>query len=183
MTMQLFSRLESGLPVEVAAQDVSAGELQKFLVEAVMDNNAISDPSRGVEFVVDGPAFEQVTWAQVAVDRNLFDQAINDLLDNAGKYSFMHTRVMVEARLTKAHLVITIGNIGLRIGADQVLEVVKKGVRGVLAKSGVAEGEGLGLWIVSEIMKAHGGRVEIVPTTPHPENRTLVNLWFPLRSK
>jgi len=184
MTMQLFSRLEAGLPVEVSTQEVSTSELQKFLVEAVMDNNAISDPSRSIEFFVDGSTFEQLNKVRVDVDRNLFDQAINDVLDNAGKYSFPQTRVIVEGRLTRAFVVISITNVGLRIGADQVQEVVKKGVRGALAKADVAEGEGLGLWIVSEIMKAHGGRVEIIPTMPHPENTTQVRLWFPLpRSK
>ena len=184
MTMHLFSRLESGLPVEAALKETSVDDLHKLLVEAVMDNNAIGNPSRAIQFIVERSTFEPIAFQKVEVDRNLFDQAINDLLDNAGKYSFNETRVVVEARTTKAFCVITIANIGLRIGPEQVQEVVKKGVRGVLAKADIAEGEGLGLWIVGEIMKAHGGRVEIVATTPDPENLTKVCLWFPLsRSK
>jgi signal transduction histidine kinase len=48
--------------------------------------------------------------------------------------------------------------------------------RSELAESVTSEGSGIGLWIVDEIMKAHGGYLEIVPTTEN--NQTEVKLIF-----
>ena len=56
--------------------------------------------------------------------------------------------------------------------------VKRRGERGQLAMLVVGEGSGIGLWIVDEIMKAHGGVLEIIPTTP--ERITRIRLLFPI---
>jgi signal transduction histidine kinase len=54
---------------------------------------------------------------------------------------------------------------------------VKRGIRGALASVKVGEGNGIGLWIADEIMKAHKGKLEIIPT--NSEEITQIRLMFP----
>jgi len=42
--------------------------------------------------------------------------------------------------------------------------MTKRGWRSELAWKSAGEGDGIGLWIVDAIMKAHGGRLQITPT-------------------
>jgi len=51
-------------------------------------------------------------------------------------------------------------------------------VVGAVARLVAGEGSGIGLWIADEIMKAHGGILDIIPTTP--ERITRIRLMFPI---
>jgi signal transduction histidine kinase len=177
--VRFFARLESGLPVELKLMSYRFEDIRKFLIEAARDNELIADSARGIRFDVDRASFEAVTReGKIVLDKNLLDQAVNDLLDNAAKYSFEGQVVKLSARTTKGHFVISITNRGLRIGPQEVSTVIKRGTRGALAQVDVGEGSGIGLWIVDEIMKAHRGRLEIVPTTS--DQLTQIQLSFPL---
>lgn len=162
-------------------QDRSASmdEIAKMLIEAVMDNQLLSDQEKGIVFGVEREAFRRLPHDfAVHIDRDLLDQAINNLLDNATKYSFSNSRVQVSVGLTNAFFVISVTSKGLRIARDEIARIVRRGERGLLASSVVGEGSGIGLWIVDEIMKAHGGKLDIQATTP--DGLTRVRLMFPI---
>jgi signal transduction histidine kinase len=55
--------------------------------------------------------------------------------------------------------------------------IKQRGERGPIARLAVGEGNGIGLWITDEIMKAHGGTLDIIPTTP--DRITRIRLMFP----
>jgi signal transduction histidine kinase/GAF domain-containing protein len=177
LNVRLFTRLEDGLPIELKLVSYKYDEILKFLIEAAADNELIIDPGRGIAFQVDRESFDALD-GRVQLDKNLLDQAVNDLLDNAGKYSFSGQTVRVEGRTTKAYFIISVSNRGLRVAHEEVSEIVKRGKRGALASVKVGEGNGIGLWIVDEIMKAHKGRLEIIPT--NAEQITQIRLLFPL---
>ena len=71
---------------------------------------------------------------------------------------------------------ISVVNEGLQIPGDETKKVMEREYRGVVARH-TAEGHGIGLWIVSKIMGAHGGRLMVIPTTH--QNVTEVRLVFP----
>jgi signal transduction histidine kinase len=177
--VRFFARLESRQPVELKLMSYRFEDIRKFLIEAARDNELIADSARGVRFDVEKSSFDALPRdGKIALDKNLLDQAVNDLLDNAAKYSFEGQVVKLSARTTKGHFVISIVNRGLRIGPQEVSTVIKRGTRGALAQVDVGEGSGIGLWIVDEIMKAHRGRLEIIPTTS--DHLTQIQLFFPL---
>ncbi|HEY4364217.1 MAG TPA: GAF domain-containing sensor histidine kinase [Bryobacteraceae bacterium] len=176
---RLFSRLASGQPIECSLESWTYEDIRLLLIEAAMDNTAISDESRGITFGVDEESFSKLQASgKVTLDKDLLDQALNDLLDNAGKYSDPNTHVKIEVQLSKAYFAISITNKGLKIPAGQVETVKERGQRGAIAQLAAGEGSGIGLWIANEIMKAHGGHLDIIPTTP--ERMTRIRMMFPI---
>lgn len=175
---RLFSRLASGQPIEWNPEHWSYEDIRVLLIEAAMDNVLISDEQRGVTFGVEEDSFSKVSSdGKVRLDKDLLDQVMNDLLDNAGKYSDPNTHVKIEVSHSKAYFMVTVTNKGLKISSDQVQIIKKRGERGGLAALVAGEGSGIGLWIADEIMKAHGGNLDIIPTTA--ERVTRIRLMFP----
>ena len=175
---RLFSRLASGQPIECAPETWSYDDIRLLLIEAAMDNILISDEPRGITFGVDDESFAKLAKdGRVRLDKDLLDQVTNDLLDNAGKYSDANTHVRMEVSVSKAYFIITVINKGLKISANQVNTIKKRGERGALASLVAGEGSGIGLWIADEIMKAHGGNLDIAPTGP--DRVTRIRLMFP----
>ena len=99
-------------------------------------------------------------------DQNLVDLAVDNLLDNAVKYSYPHTCIVIEAgtALFGDEVYFSFRNKGLTISAQDVPKLSIRGHRGEKAKISSPEGTGIGLWAVNEIMKSMGGRLQICPT-------------------
>ena len=175
---RLFSHLASGQLIEWNPENWSYEDIRVLLIEAAMDNSLISDEPKGVTFGVEEESFSKLpTEGKVRLDKDLLDQVMNDLLDNAGKYSDPNTHVKIEVSVSKAYFMVTVTNKGLKISSDQVPIIKKRGERGALAPLVAGEGSGIGLWIADEIMKAHGGNLDIMPTTP--DRVTRIRLMFP----
>ena len=175
---RLFSRLASGQPIEFCPANWSYDEIQQLLIEAAMDYELIAE-TKGVTFGVEAESSSRLQRdGKVRLDKDLLDQAINDLLDNAGKYSDNNTHVKIEASVSKAYFVVAVTNKGLKISLADISTIKQRGERGAVARLAAGEGSGIGLWIADEIMKAHGGILDIIPTTP--ERITRIRLMFPL---
>jgi signal transduction histidine kinase len=59
---------------------------------------------------------------------------------------------------------IAVTNKGLPIAPREVSLVCQRHWRGEKAEASVGEGNGLGLWIADNIMRAHGGELQVLPT-------------------
>ena len=82
-------------------------------------------------------------------------ELLGNLLDNAFKWA--HKRIEVVAELEKQHLVLRIMDDGPGIEPDRVDDLLKRGVRADQA----AEGHGIGLSIVQNIVEAYKGELTI----------------------
>ncbi len=176
-SMKLFAALARGEAIPVVTTRLDYGDLIKLLNEAVPDNQLMVDPYRRITFNIDAKSFEVLYKKAVFVDRDLFEQTINNLLDNAGKYSYPNSEVKIHGGLTRSdEFFISVANEGLPIRPLQVKEAVERGWRGDQAQWSTGEGSGIGLWIVDNIMQALKGRLEIIPTTNN--DVTQVRLLF-----
>jgi len=176
---RLFSRLASGQTIEFSPQNWSYAEIRQLLIEAAMSNFLISDEPRGVTFGFEEEGYLKLPQdGKVRLDKDLLDQAVNDLLDNAGKYSDPNTHVKIDVSLSRAYFGVGVTSKGLKIFPDQIQTIKERGERGVAARLSVGEGSGIGLWIADEIMKAHHGSLDITPTTP--DRTTRIRLMFPI---
>jgi signal transduction histidine kinase len=99
-------------------------------------------------------------------DPNLIALAADNLLDNAVKYSYNDTSVMVEAggELFGKQVYFSFRNQGLPVKAEEIPAIIQRGRRGDKATVSSPEGTGIGLWMVAEMMRAMDGRLEIQPT-------------------
>ncbi|MEM7490356.1 MAG: sensor histidine kinase [Pseudomonadota bacterium] len=94
-------------------------------------------------------------------DAVLLDSALRNVLDNAMKYSPEDTAVTLRVRADgpEARLVVT--DEGPGFGADPAAALVERFRRGANA-AGIV-GSGLGLTIADDVLRAHGGRIELAP--------------------
>ena len=95
---------------------------------------------------------------QIRADRTAMVLALDNLIDNAIRYSAPPPRVMVTARAAGSDVQFEIADRGFGIPAAELSQVRRRFVRGRDAKGG---GSGLGLAIVTRIVEDHGGRLNI----------------------
>jgi signal transduction histidine kinase/HD-GYP domain-containing protein (c-di-GMP phosphodiesterase class II) len=99
----------------------------------------------------------------VEADRDLMMQVFLNLIGNASKFSPEGSTIRVGASEEATQLVVTVSDEGPGIPAHEIPHIFKQFYRVRRDKSDTAEGSGLGLTIVSNILDMHGGRIEVVP--------------------
>jgi signal transduction histidine kinase len=87
--------------------------------------------------------------------------AIENVVQNALKYSHPGGTVHIQVRRDAAYGVVEVRDHGIGIPAEFLPELFVEFVRAPNAKRHASEGTGLGLAIVREVVEAHGGRVEV----------------------
>lgn len=100
----------------------------------------------------------------VEIDKEKIELAINNLIDNAIKYSKPDGVVEVGVALQDANLAGYIKDHGLGIPKSSQAEVFSKFFRGPNILTVVTEGSGLGLFIVKDIIGKHDGKIWFTST-------------------
>jgi PAS domain S-box-containing protein len=95
------------------------------------------------------------TWVG---DKGRIEQVINNLVNNAVKYSPNGKKVIVEATQDDANIQISVLDFGLGIPQDQLDRVFERFYR-VDNKKSFIPGLGIGLYICAEIVKKHHGKL------------------------
>jgi len=102
--------------------------------------------------------------ATVAGDRDRLSQVVANLLANALRYTDAGGSVSVVVRPDGSDAVLEVSDTGIGIPADDVPKVFTRFWRGERSRSRATGGAGIGLSIVQELVKAHGGQVEVEST-------------------
>lgn len=186
LNMKLFSDLAQGKQIQADSEWLPLEDLMKLLKEANMDTLLLVPPHRDIKFFVDEQSFMQRRGEHFSgptaleADLNMLEQAISDILDNAAKYSWPSTTVRVFGGWTSSSgFHISVENQGIQIRRDEAAKCKVRGWQSELAEDVKGQGTGIGLWLVDNIMRAHQGTLEIVPTDTN--NFTQVRLIFPAK--
>lgn len=162
----MFARLARNEPIEFSPQRLYADQVIRMTIEAAADHEFFADPTHPVHFDVERSGFEVLGRRHVEADPGLIEQAVNNLLDNALKYSFSNTTVRIYGGLTHTQRFhISVMSRGIRIHAGEVRMIGQRHYRSSEAQAVSGDGAGIGLWIVKNIMTRHGGELVVVPTT------------------
>jgi signal transduction histidine kinase len=94
-------------------------------------------------------------------DRTTLRLALENLIDNAMRYSETTKSLRLTARHTGSWLTIEVTDRGPGIAADDIQRVKARFVRG---RRSTTRGSGLGLAIVSRVVSDHGGRFDLQST-------------------
>lgn len=97
----------------------------------------------------------------ITADYTYLSTAINNIVDNANKYSRPKTSVSIIAKQTKTDCIITITDHGVGIAKDEMGRLFKKFSRIPNPLSIEANGTGLGLYWSYEIILLHGGSIDV----------------------
>jgi signal transduction histidine kinase len=98
---------------------------------------------------------------QFDVDREAVARAVRNLLENAVKYSPAEAPVEVGVARRNGHVLVSVRDHGIGIPRPEQSLIFAKFQRGEEARVRGIKGTGIGLAMVDEIVKAHGGRVDL----------------------
>jgi len=148
-----FSRMETGrkpwnmqsMDAGVLAEGVAA-EFQKEVETRGVRIDFAADPVGPFRLRADAAALGHALW---------------NLLDNAVKYSPQQRPVHVSVKRHPRGIAISVRDEGFGIPPQERREIFRKFVRGGKAGEMGIKGTGLGLALVSNIVEAHGGAIEL----------------------
>ncbi len=105
-------------------------------------------------------------------------QVMVNLVDNAAKYGDLARPIRVHVAGVEDEVVLEVHNFGAQIPTDQIALLFEPFRRGAQSAETVKVSLGLGLYIVAELVKAHGGSVEVRSTA---EEGTTFRVRLPRR--
>lgn len=121
--------------------------------------STIQDRVRHEGFAIE-PRIEK-SLLPVKADASALTQAVNNLIDNAVKYSGKSKRVVIRAFNDEQNVVIEVEDFGLGIKKDEVNKVFDRFYRGGDELTRTVKGSGLGLTLVKQIVEAHKGTIQV----------------------
>jgi signal transduction histidine kinase len=145
------ARLGGGLPIQPEALDFHAFARQ------VVEEIQVAHPERVIRLEQHGDG--QGLW-----DGDRMAQVLGNLLGNALQYSPADTPVEVRMRGEAGEVVLEVHNTGAPIPAEVLPQLFKPLQRGVAAAGKSHRSVGLGLYIVEQVVRAHGGTLEVKST-------------------
>lgn len=95
----------------------------------------------------------------ILADETRLRQILVNLVDNAIKYSFPRSEVVVDFKVQGDELVTSVSDTGVGITPGQVDRIFQKFGRIYNPMSVQSGGTGLGLYIVKRLVESHGGRI------------------------
>ncbi len=150
-TLLDFSRLEAGRvqaryePTDLASVTEELSSMFRSAIERA-----------GLKLVVDCKPLPEPIY----VDREMWEKIVFNLLSNALKSTFEgEIRVAVEA--SDGHAVLTVADTGTGIPEDEIPHLFERFRRIEGARRRTHEGSGIGLALVSELVRMHGGSIEV----------------------
>jgi PAS domain S-box-containing protein len=146
-----FSRIEAGR-VEARFQPVDLARLTADLASTF--RSAVE--RAGLRLVVDCPPLAD----QAFVDHDMWEKVVLNLVSNAFKFT-LEGEIRVSLRPREGELVLRVSDTGSGIPDADLPHVFERFRRVQNARARTVEGTGIGLALVAELVKLHGGRVGI----------------------
>jgi signal transduction histidine kinase len=131
------------------------GNLMEVL-HAVVKSGQVDADHKGVTLVFRP---ESETLPPVEMDQQKIRMAIQNLVDNALKYSRKGDTVELAAAVKNNRLFISVKDEGIGIPKEQQPKIFSKFFRGSNAKEKETTGSGLGLYIVKNVVERHRGQI------------------------
>jgi PAS domain S-box-containing protein len=146
-----FSRLEAGRvdpqlePIDLAALTTDLASTFRSAVERA-----------GLRLVVNCPALPSLVY----VDRDMWEKIVLNLLSNAFKFTF-EGEIGVTLRQEDGAIKLRVSDSGTGIPVEELPHVFERFRRVQNARARTHEGTGIGLALVHELVRLHGGQVGI----------------------
>lgn len=130
------------------------------LVKDVVDSLRVRFPEADFQVKLPG------NLPPVQADRLGFAAVVQNLLENAAKYAPIHAPITLSAEHTDGKFRFRVADLGQGIPDAEKRSVFEKFYRMGNEETRESTGTGLGLYIVSQVLKAHGGSIQVADNTP-----------------
>ena len=168
-TMLDFSRIEAGrVHAEFAPHDLA--ELTADLASTFRS----ATDAAGLRLIIDCPPLAE----PVHVDRDMWEKIVLNLLSNAFKYT-LAGEIHVLLRREGPRVALDVRDTGLGIPAADLPHLFERFYRAESGRGRTHEGTGIGLALVQELVKLHGGDVSV---TSEPGSGSTFTVRLPLGS-
>ena len=153
-----FTRLEY-LDQQPVRAPLQLGELMERVAETVQRRAEAQDSTILLDIRPD--------LCEISADAHLLTRAIDNLLDNAMRYSGPGSTIWIECLAAPGTVVFSISDDGPGIPAADLPNLFTPLFRGESSRNRKTGGAGLGLTIARNILTAHGGTLTVRNRTPH----------------
>ena len=153
-TLLDFSRIEAGRihatfePTDLAAFTAELASSFRSAVERA-----------GLELIVEATSGPEPVY----VDHDMWEKIVLNLLSNAFKHTF-RGRITVTLAAQGDHMVLEVADSGVGIPPEQLPHIFERFYRVPNMQSRTHEGTGIGLALVQELVKRHGGEMHVEST-------------------
>jgi two-component system phosphate regulon sensor histidine kinase PhoR len=127
------------------------------LLSGVVERFRLKSDSRNAEITLDLAASSSF----VKADRSHLESVIQNLLDNALKYSDGEPKILIQTANLKDELLVRISDQGLGMNAETVRHVFDRFYRAPSGNVHNIKGHGLGLAYVREVLSMHGSEIKV----------------------
>ena len=148
-TLLDFSRIESGC----SHASYEATDLAAYTIELTGVFRSALDKA-GIILNVDCPPLPEPVY----VDREMWEKIVFNLLSNALKFTF-EGEIAVSLRYLGTHVELDVKDTGIGIAQDELPRLFERFYRIRSTRARTHEGTGIGLALVQEMAKLHGGDV------------------------
>jgi signal transduction histidine kinase len=177
-TIGILTKLDQGEQLEGLFANIEPLALIRLVGEICQNSQFRISEDRNIKIEFNSDSMFKLAPVNLRGNLDLIAEALNNVVDNALKYSYDNTRIRVFAHVGRTQrFFIAVTNSGVVIHPQDIASCKQRFWRGVEAKRFTGEGSGIGLWVVEHIMKALGGELQIIPTRPN-DNVTEVRLVF-----
>lgn len=132
----------------------------RSLIQAASEDLEVLVEGRGIHLEEHLP-----TALHVRADRRLVSMVLQNLAENAAKYTNSGGRIRIVAEMQAGRLVLRISNTSEATLEEDRARIFERFRRGS-AVGGEVRGHGLGLNIARELLRAHGGDLVLAPSEP-----------------
>jgi PAS domain S-box-containing protein len=150
-TLLDFSRIEAGRvqavyePVDLAAYTTELASVFRSAIQKA-----------GIRFIIDCPPFSE----PVFIDRDMWEKIALNLISNAFKFT-LEGEISVSLRTSNGSAVLSVRDTGTGIPDTELPNLFNRFHRVAEARGRTQEGTGIGLALVQELAKLHGGTVGV----------------------
>ncbi|AFZ09607.1 PAS/PAC sensor hybrid histidine kinase [Oscillatoria nigro-viridis PCC 7112] len=149
-----FSRIEAGRvqasyePVDLATYTAELASTFRSLIERA-----------GMSLIVDCPSLPEAIY----IDREMWEKIVLNLLSNAFKFTLAGT-ITVRLQCLENCVKLTVSDTGVGIHSEELPHLFERFHRIKNSQGRSFEGSGIGLSLVQELVKIHGGAIDVSST-------------------
>lgn len=146
-----FARIESGRATALY-QEAALAELTAALASSF---GSVAEQA-GIQLEIDCPTLPEPAY----VDTELWEKVVLNLISNAFKFTF-EGKIRVATRVDESAFKLAVSDTGTGIPEGELSQIFQRFHRVVGAVGRTHEGTGIGLALVQEIVREHGGTIEV----------------------